>query len=119
MSGLIANLREYWMVHLLSVIMGLYWRRGSGPAVIASFAAGTATLLLWEYAPGGKQIHEVFPALFLSLLAYIVVSLRTGVNEAEEVKRLFQGAGAAACAPLERNLLRKKFFKKEITTCAS
>ena len=79
-----------------ALILGLYWRRGSGSAVLASFAAGVGALLLWKYVPGGKQIHEVFPALFLSLLVYIIVSLRTDMNQAEGVKRLFSGRGGAA-----------------------
>ena len=110
MSGLFANLQEYWMVYLLMAIYTLalayhgwkgnretkgvadYYIGGramGGVAVLGSFAAGISTLLLWNYAPFSRIVHEVFPAVILSLLVYVAVSFATDANAAEEVERLF------------------------------
>ena len=64
------------------------------------FTLYTVLMIYHGWKGGGKQIHEVFPALFLSLLAYIIVSLRTGVNEEDEVCCLFQVAGEQMTAHL-------------------
>ncbi|MCH7683823.1 MAG: hypothetical protein IIB35_08955 [Gemmatimonadetes bacterium] len=57
-----------------ALILGLYWNRGNGAAVLASFAAGIVTLVCWKYVPGGSNIHAVFPALGLSTTAYVVLA---------------------------------------------
>jgi len=53
-----------------AVVLGLYWRRGTGAAVLASFAGGLGVLLAWDYLPLGGVIHEVFPAMAVSILLY-------------------------------------------------
>ncbi len=66
-----------------AIVFGLHWRRGSGAGVIASFVIGIGVLLGWEYLPGSEILHEVFPAMILSTLAFWIVSLFTpdGANE--------------------------------------
>ena len=66
-----------------AIVFGLHWRRGSGAGVIASFVIGISVLLGWEYLPGSEILHEVFPAMILSTLAFWIVSLFTpdGANE--------------------------------------
>jgi len=61
-----------------SIIFGLYWRGGNGKAVIASFVIGVGTLLLWPRLPFGGTLHEVFPAVLLSTLAFGAVGLMSG-----------------------------------------
>ena len=46
-----------------AIVLGLYWRKGSGAAVIGSYAAGLAPLFLWQYTPWSEALHQVFPAL--------------------------------------------------------
>ncbi len=58
-----------------AVVLGLYWRRGSAWAVISSMVLGVATLLAWLAAGLGNVLHEVFPGLAVSLIAYTTVSL--------------------------------------------
>ncbi|HSG46671.1 MAG TPA: hypothetical protein VLA43_02535, partial [Longimicrobiales bacterium] len=58
-----------------AIVLGLWWKRGSGAAVLASFAVGIGVLLGWEYVPGSEVLHEVFPAVVLSTLAYAGVAL--------------------------------------------
>lgn len=53
------------------VILGLFWRRGDGVCVLAAFAVGVASLLLWPALPASAVVHEVFPALALSLTVYV------------------------------------------------
>jgi len=75
-----------------AIVLGLHWSRGNGTAVIASFVSGIGTLLLWKYLPFAAGIHEVFPAILLSLLSYLIVSWCSQANEAEEVQRFFMNS---------------------------
>ncbi len=72
-----------------AIVLGLHWSRGNGTAVITSFLLGIATLFLWDYLPFAGGLHEVFPALFLSLLAYVTLSLVSSPHRSPELERLF------------------------------
>jgi SSS family transporter len=71
-----------------TIVFGLHWRRGSGAAVIASFLVGIGVLLMWDMVPGAAILHEIFPAMILSTLAYWLVSLVTEDSANETVRRL-------------------------------
>jgi SSS family transporter len=71
------------------MILGLYWRRGNGAAVLAALVIGFVTLLAWKPLGLGDGIHEVFPALILSTLCYVGVALLSPPNRAREVEALF------------------------------
>lgn len=58
-----------------AVLLGLHWRRGSGVAVIASYVAGAGIIAAWPLTPWAKTVHEVFPAVAASVLAYAGVAL--------------------------------------------
>lgn len=73
-----------------AVILGLYWRRGNGTATIASFGAGLGVLLTWSRLPWSQALHEVFPAVALSFMAYIVVAARTSPFESPLLDDLFE-----------------------------
>ncbi len=60
-----------------ALVFGLYWKRGNGVAVVASFAIGVATLLFWRYLPLGDLLHPVFPAILFSTVVFAVVALAT------------------------------------------
>ena len=72
-----------------AIVLGLHWSRGNGAAVMTSFILGITTLLLWEFLPFAAVVHEVFPAMLLSLLAYVIISLSSRPNSAQEVQQLF------------------------------
>ena len=74
-----------------AIVFGLHWGRGSGAAVIASFAVGIGTLLGWDMVPGSEILHEVFPAMILSTLTFWSVSLATVDSANDTVKRLLAG----------------------------
>ena len=79
----------YAACFLPSIVLGLSWRRGNGRAAAASIVVGFAVLLLWKYLPFAAGIHQVFPAMLGSTLAYAALSLRGASNDAEDVVRLF------------------------------
>ncbi len=73
-----------------AIIFGLYWRRGNGISVLASFAAGIICLIFWGFLPVGSVIHQIFPAIFFSTLTYVIVTLFTGNNNTPTVENLFK-----------------------------
>ena len=83
----------YAACFLPAIVLGLYWRRGNGGAVIASILVGVGFLLLWRFLPWSATIHPVFPAMLGSLVAYAVASYRGAVYEAPLVTQLFRGEG--------------------------
>ena len=71
-----------------AIVFGLHWTRGSGTAVMASFAVGIVTLLVWDFVPGSAILHEVFPAMVLSTLAFWGTSIMTEDGADERVQEL-------------------------------
>ena len=65
----------YAVCFLPAVVLGLHWQRGDSRAVIASMILGTIVLVLWMVSGLRGQLHEVFPALVVSILAYVGLSL--------------------------------------------
>jgi SSS family transporter len=77
-----------------AIVLGLYWRRGSGAGVAASFTVGVTVLLMWDFVPGSRILHEVFPAMILSTLTYMGVSVKTDGGGMASVADLFDEAEA-------------------------
>jgi SSS family transporter len=75
-----------------AIVFGLHWNRGSGAAVLASFAVGIVVLLGWELVPGSEILHEVFPAMVLSTVAFWGVSVLTEDGADEHVRGLLARA---------------------------
>ncbi|MBI4540194.1 MAG: hypothetical protein HY704_11870 [Gemmatimonadetes bacterium] len=88
----------YAACFLPAIVLGLYWHRGNGTAVLASFAAGLGVLLSWKHLPAAGAVHEVFPALLLSTGTYVLVALAGAPNAADRVAQLFPRRGAEAGA---------------------
>ena len=65
----------YAVCFLPAVVFGLYWSRGSSTAVLASMAAGITTLIVWLIAGYNTLLHEVFPALTVSIAVYVACAL--------------------------------------------
>ena len=59
-----------------TILLGLHWRRGNEAAALSAFGVGIAVLLGWLLAGLGDVVHEVFPALFASTIAYVAISAR-------------------------------------------
>ena len=75
-----------------AIVFGLHWKRGSGSAVMASFIIGITILLTWDFLPGSEVVHEVFPAMLLSTLAYAVTSFMTPDSASDTVLNLMNEA---------------------------
>ena len=57
------------------IVLGLYWRRGTGAGAVASLVTGVAVLVAWDWLPFADALHRVFPAMALSLLVYVAAGL--------------------------------------------
>jgi SSS family transporter len=57
-----------------AVVLGLHWQRGTATAVLVSMATGVFVLLLWIWLGLRGTLHEVFPSLLASIVAYVSVS---------------------------------------------
>ena len=71
------------------LILGLYWERGNGAAALASYATGLAVLFSWKHLPWADALHQVFPGVALSFLAYWAVARFTAPFSSVAVGRLF------------------------------
>lgn len=67
-----------------TVLLGLHWRRGSEAAALTAFGLGIGVLLGWLALGLDDAVHEVFPALAMSLAAYVAVALRTPAVESAQ-----------------------------------
>lgn len=76
-----------------ALMLGLHWSRGNGAAVVASFVTGVSTLVLWLLFELDDYVHEVFPAIGLSLIVFVSVALAMPANADARVVRHFNRAG--------------------------
>ena len=67
------------------LVAALFWKRATGAGAILSIAAGTITALTWSelqsrnILPGwAGELDAVLPAIVLSVIALVDVSLLTG-----------------------------------------
>lgn len=79
----------YAVCFLPAVMVGLHWSRGNAAAVIASYASGIATILLWRNFGLSATLHEVLPALVISMGAYVGVAWTTPRVDTVEVSEFF------------------------------
>ncbi len=69
------------------LVAALFWKRATTAGAISSILAGTVTTLLWEeiiksHLPAGlAKLDAVLPAITLSVICLIAVSLLTGQKE--------------------------------------
>ena len=73
-----------------TVLIALHWHRGNEAAALTSFGLGIAVLVGWLASGLGDIVHEVFPALLASTVAYVIVSARCRAVTDPEVQRLFE-----------------------------
>ncbi len=65
----------YAVCFLPAVVLGLHWQRGNSRAVMWSMTLGTLVLIIWMLSGLRSQLHEVFPALMVSVSVYVAISL--------------------------------------------
>ena len=100
-----------------SLIAAFLWKRATAPGAVASILAGAGVTLLWTfyfseqayYADWSPFLQEVtYPAVTLSLLALVGVSLATPKPPAERWAPFFNDARHLADAPLEAKVEEAK-----------
>ena len=79
----------YAVCFLPAILVGLHWRRGNAVAVIACFASGIGTILLWRALGLSATLHEVLPALTISMVVYLIVSRYQPVVSTNYVDEFF------------------------------
>lgn len=75
-----------------ALVLGLHWKRGNGAAVIGSFSTGIVVLLTWGFVPGSAIFHEIFPAMLLSTLVYVGLSMAGTDGASDQVVELMEAA---------------------------
>jgi SSS family transporter len=66
----------YAVCFLPAILFGLHWRRGNAWAVLASMITGILMLVGWLLFGPRHLVHEVFPALGLSCVVYVLIAWR-------------------------------------------
>lgn len=65
-----------------ALVTSVYWKRTTGPGVIAGMVTGLVTTVVWNQLSGGPgmvfDVYELLPAFVLALVAIVVVSYLTG-----------------------------------------
>ncbi len=61
-----------------AIVLGLYWRGGTGVGAVSSFVVGTLSYAVWRALPVSEVVHEVFPAMVLATGTYVVVGATVG-----------------------------------------
>lgn len=74
-----------------SLVAALIWKRATTAGAITSIITGVATTLIWEFGGLGAStgVDPVIPAIALSVLSLVVVSLLTPPPRAEQVAPFF------------------------------
>ena len=65
----------YAVCFLPAVLFGLHWRKGNVTAVLGSMLSGVSVLVVWLWLDLQGIAHEVFPALLVSLLVFMGISV--------------------------------------------
>lgn len=62
---------------LWPVVLGVYWKRGTGAGATWSMIAGSGVALAWMIAGKPLGVHGFIPGVVVSLLVFVLVSLAT------------------------------------------
>jgi solute:Na+ symporter, SSS family len=75
-----------------SLVAALVWKRATAAGAVTSIIAGVATTLIWEFGGIGEEtkIDPVIPAISISVLSLIVISLLTPRPSSERLKLFFR-----------------------------
>jgi SSS family transporter len=74
-----------------SLVAALAWRRATAAGAVTSIVAGVVTTLIWEFGGHGERtgIDPVIPAIAISVLSLVVVSLMTPKQSETRLKPFF------------------------------
>jgi len=103
LAGFMAEDLVYWLVLFAwaglgaalgpTSILALYWRRTTGPGIIAGMLTGAAVTIIWRLADS-LTLYELIPGFAAGLIATVLVSLFTKKpDRCEEDFRIMKGEG--------------------------
>jgi SSS family solute:Na+ symporter len=74
-----------------SLVAALIWKRATAMGAVTSIITGVATTLIWEFGGYGERtgVDPVIPAIAVSVVSLIVVSLLTPQPSKEQLKPFF------------------------------
>jgi solute:Na+ symporter, SSS family len=74
-----------------SLVAALIWKRATATGAVTSIITGVATTLIWEFGGYGERtgVDPVIPAIAVSVISLIVVSLLTPQPSKEQLKPFF------------------------------
>jgi SSS family transporter len=74
-----------------SLVAALAWKRATAAGAVTSIVAGVATTLIWEFGGYGAStgVDPVIPAIAISVLSLIVVSLLTPRQSEQKLRPFF------------------------------
>lgn len=74
-----------------SLVAALVWKRATAAGAVTSIVAGVAVTLIWEFGGYGAStgVDPVIPAIAVSVVSLIVVSLLTPPPRAEQLQPFF------------------------------
>ncbi len=74
-----------------SLVAALIWKRATAAGAVTSIATGVATTLIWEFGGYGAStgVDPVIPAIAVSVILLIVISLLTQPPSREQLKPFF------------------------------
>ena len=66
----------YAVCFVPTILLGLHWKRGDGMAALASIFSGVFVLISWLAFGLKEWVHELFPALAVSMITFVALSFR-------------------------------------------
>ncbi|WP_269073753.1 sodium:solute symporter family transporter [Halobacterium sp. KA-6] len=78
------------------LVLSVYWKKTTGPGVLAGMLVGLVTTIIWNQASGGPgmifDVYELLPSFTLGMLAVIIVSYLSGPPKRgeDEIERELQ-----------------------------
>ncbi|HEY8461463.1 MAG TPA: sodium:solute symporter family protein [Blastocatellia bacterium] len=74
-----------------SLVAALAWKRATATGAVTSIIAGVGTTLIWEFGGIGERtgVDPVIPAIAISVLSLVVVSLLTPPPSREQLRPFF------------------------------
>lgn len=79
-----------------SLVAALVWKRATAKGAVTSIVTGVAMTLFWEFGGYGDRtgVDPVIPAIAISVLSLVLVSLLTSPPTSKQLAPFFSGNGA-------------------------
>ena len=87
-----------------AILFGLHWHKGTADGVLASMICGVIVLTGWMLVGPRDALHEVFPALAVSCIAYLLIATAATGSAGTPALKVSTGTGSLKyfCAPIQQ-----------------